>query len=174
MQYYRDFPSSPVVKTLPSNAEGASSIPGWGAKIPHCLGPKIQTSNMVKNSIKNLTMVHSKKCLKKILVLQSKPSVSQGFHIHRLSHLWIENIQKIKFQKVPKKQNLNLLCACTFICIAFTLYQWSKDQVYCRLCEVICKYCAILYKEHLSILRFWYDVGVLEPIPLQILRDHCT
>ena len=42
MQYYRDFLSEPVVKTLPSNAEGASSIPGWGAKIPHALGPKNQ------------------------------------------------------------------------------------------------------------------------------------
>ena len=31
-----DFPGSPVVKTSPSNAGGAGSIPGWGAKIP-CL-----------------------------------------------------------------------------------------------------------------------------------------
>ena len=30
----RDFPSSPVVKPLPSNAEGTGSIPGWGTKIP--------------------------------------------------------------------------------------------------------------------------------------------
>ena len=29
-------------KLMPSNAEGASSIPGWGAKIPHALGPKNQ------------------------------------------------------------------------------------------------------------------------------------
>ena len=27
-----DFPGSPVVETLPSNAGGASLIPGWGAK----------------------------------------------------------------------------------------------------------------------------------------------
>ena len=32
-----DFPGSPVVKTWPSNAEGESSIPGGGAKIPTCL-----------------------------------------------------------------------------------------------------------------------------------------
>ena len=32
---YRDFPGGPVVKTLPSNAGGAGSIPSWGAKIPH-------------------------------------------------------------------------------------------------------------------------------------------
>ena len=29
-----DFAGGPVVKTLPSNAGGAGSIPGWGAKIP--------------------------------------------------------------------------------------------------------------------------------------------
>ena len=31
-----------MVKTLPSNAGGAGSIPGQGAKIPHALGPKKQ------------------------------------------------------------------------------------------------------------------------------------
>ena len=30
-----DFPGGPVVKTSPSNAGGAGSIPGRGAKIPH-------------------------------------------------------------------------------------------------------------------------------------------
>ena len=30
-----DFPGGPVVKTSPSNAEGAGLIPGQGAKIPH-------------------------------------------------------------------------------------------------------------------------------------------
>ena len=28
----RDFPGGPVVKTLPSNAGGLGSIPGWGSK----------------------------------------------------------------------------------------------------------------------------------------------
>ena len=37
-----DFPGSPVVKTSPSNAEGAGSIPGQRAKIPHALWPKKQ------------------------------------------------------------------------------------------------------------------------------------
>ena len=37
----RNFPGGPVVKTLPSNARGAGSIPGWGAKIPQ--GPKHKT-----------------------------------------------------------------------------------------------------------------------------------
>ena len=31
-----------MVKTLPSNAEGVGSIPGWGAKITHTLGSKNQ------------------------------------------------------------------------------------------------------------------------------------
>ena len=30
-----------MVKTLPSRAGGVSSIPGWGAKIPHATGAKI-------------------------------------------------------------------------------------------------------------------------------------
>ena len=38
----RDFPRGPVVKTSPSNAGGAASIPGQGAKIPHASGPKNQ------------------------------------------------------------------------------------------------------------------------------------
>ena len=31
-----------MVKTLPSNAGGVGSIPGWGAKIPHASQPKNQ------------------------------------------------------------------------------------------------------------------------------------
>ena len=49
------FSGSPVVKTLPSNAEG--SIPGQCAKNPYALGPKIKTqnrSNIVTNSMKTL------------------------------------------------------------------------------------------------------------------------
>ena len=38
----RDFPGGPVVKTSPSNADGAGSIPGQGAKIPHASQPKNQ------------------------------------------------------------------------------------------------------------------------------------
>ena len=37
-----DFPSGPVVGTLPSNAGGEGSIPGQGAKTPHAL-PKHKT-----------------------------------------------------------------------------------------------------------------------------------
>ena len=34
-----DFPGSPVVKTLPSNAGGAGLIPGGGSEIPRALRP---------------------------------------------------------------------------------------------------------------------------------------
>ena len=34
----RDFPGGPVVKTLPSSAGDAVSIPGRGTKIPHAVG----------------------------------------------------------------------------------------------------------------------------------------
>ena len=37
-----DLPGGPVVKTSPSNAEGAGSIPGQGAKIPDGSQPKHQ------------------------------------------------------------------------------------------------------------------------------------
>ena len=35
-----DFPGGPGVKTLPSNAGGAGSLPGQGAKAPHVSRPK--------------------------------------------------------------------------------------------------------------------------------------
>ena len=65
-----DFPSGPVVKASPSNAGGAGSSPGQGAKIPYASWPKNQyandRSNMVTNSIKTLKMVRiKKKILKK-------------------------------------------------------------------------------------------------------------
>ena len=37
-----DFSGGPVVKTSPSNAGGAGSTPGRGAKIPHAFQPKNQ------------------------------------------------------------------------------------------------------------------------------------
>ena len=37
---FGDFPGSPVVKTSPSNAGGAGSIPGQGTKIPQASWPK--------------------------------------------------------------------------------------------------------------------------------------
>ena len=53
----RDFPGDPVVKTSPSNAEGAGSIPGWGVKISHASWLKNQNinnkSNILTDSIKD-------------------------------------------------------------------------------------------------------------------------
>ena len=37
-----DFPGGPVVKTLPSDAGGAGSIPGRGARIPRASRPENQ------------------------------------------------------------------------------------------------------------------------------------
>ena len=37
------FPGGPVVRTAPSNAGGAGSISGWGAKIPRASQPKDQS-----------------------------------------------------------------------------------------------------------------------------------
>ena len=69
----QDFPGGPVVKTLPSSAGDAGSIPGWGAKLPHASGSKnqnIKRSNIVTNSIKTLKMVHiKKKSLKKCIYI---------------------------------------------------------------------------------------------------------
>ena len=63
-----DFPGSPVVKTSPSKAGAAVSVPGWGAKIPHAPQPKnknINRSHIATNSIKTLKMVYSKNFFKK-------------------------------------------------------------------------------------------------------------
>ena len=46
----RDFPAGPVVKTSPSNAGGASSIPAQAAKIPHASWPKEQNMKQQKKN----------------------------------------------------------------------------------------------------------------------------
>ena len=69
---YRDFPGSPVIKTLPSNARGAGSIPGRATKIPHASWPKNQRmkqNNIVTNSVKTLKMVHIGKTFKKRVII---------------------------------------------------------------------------------------------------------
>ena len=38
LSYGQDFPGGPVVKSLPSNAGDAGSIPGQGTKIPYAVG----------------------------------------------------------------------------------------------------------------------------------------
>ena len=59
------FSGSPVVKTLPSNAEG--SIPGQCAKNPYALGPKKQNTkqkqhcNKFNEDLKNWSSLKKKK-----------------------------------------------------------------------------------------------------------------
>ena len=68
----QEFPFDPVVKTLPSNPGGASSIPGQGVRIPHALQPKQNKAknrgNIIMNSIKTLKMVHIKKKKKEYMI----------------------------------------------------------------------------------------------------------
>ena len=50
MLWCGEFPSSPLVRTLPSNTEGAGSIPGHRAKTPHASGmkkPKCKTEGLL-------------------------------------------------------------------------------------------------------------------------------
>ena len=57
-----------MVKILPSSAEGAGSIPGQGAKIPHTLGPKNQNIKQKQYCNKfslNFKMIHIKKTILK-------------------------------------------------------------------------------------------------------------
>ena len=66
----RDFPGSPVVKTLPSNVGAVGPISGQGAKIPQSCGQKSKTqhrNDIVTNSVKTLKMVHIKKKKKEVL-----------------------------------------------------------------------------------------------------------
>ena len=68
----RDFPGGPVVRTSPSNAGGAGSIPGQGAKVPHASQPKNQNTkqkqycNKFSKDFKNVHI--KKKNLKKIYI----------------------------------------------------------------------------------------------------------
>ena len=54
----------------PSSTEGEGSIPGWGAKVSHALGPKNQKienrSSIVTSSTKTLKIIHIRKSLKRI------------------------------------------------------------------------------------------------------------
>ena len=64
--YSRDFPGGPVVKTSPSNAGGAGSIPGWGAKVPYASWTKNQNIKQKQYCNKDLKNdPHQKKIFKK-------------------------------------------------------------------------------------------------------------
>ena len=66
----RDFPTGPVVKTLPSNTEGVSLIPGQGTKISHASQSinqnmrNKQANSIVTNSINIVKVVHINKIFK--------------------------------------------------------------------------------------------------------------
>ena len=47
----RDFPSGPVGKTLPFNAEDVGSLPSQEAKVPHYVG---YSQKFFKNKLKQL------------------------------------------------------------------------------------------------------------------------
>ena len=66
-----EWPSSKMVKTLPSNAGGGGLIPNPGAKIPPAWRSKHQNRNIiVTNSVKTSKAVHIKKIFKKIVYKQ--------------------------------------------------------------------------------------------------------
>ena len=54
-----DFPSSPLVKTLPCNAGSMGSVPGLGAKLPHAAGcsqkclKRKKTKNKAQHKLRN-------------------------------------------------------------------------------------------------------------------------
>ena len=69
----QELPCGPVVKTLPFHAEGVSSSPCWGAKIPHALGPKnqnIQQKQYCKQFNKDLKIDPCQKKKKNSLKLE--------------------------------------------------------------------------------------------------------
>ena len=70
---FRNFPGRPGVKTSPSNAGAAGSIPGQGAKILHafCQKTKMQNrSNTVTNSIRTFKIILIKKIFKKWIFMK--------------------------------------------------------------------------------------------------------
>ena len=75
----RDFPSGPVIKTWPSNAGGAGSIPGQGAKIPPALWPK--TQNIKQKQYRNKFNKDFKKSLKSGPHQEKYFKKKQGYYV---------------------------------------------------------------------------------------------
>ena len=65
--FYGDFPHGAMVKTLPSKAGGAGSIPSWGAKIPYASQPK-NWNTKLKDRFNRFNKDYKKKEKKKKLV----------------------------------------------------------------------------------------------------------
>ena len=68
----QDFPGGLVVKTLPSNAGGAGSIPGQGAKTPPALEPKNQNRSSICNKFNKKNQTNKKTILQGILIINYK------------------------------------------------------------------------------------------------------
>ena len=81
-KYNRDFPGSPVVGTLPSKAKGATSIPGWGTKIPHDLRPKKQNTKQEQCCNKFNKDFKKLSTLKNILKVQQTDGRKEGLYTH--------------------------------------------------------------------------------------------
>ena len=64
-----------MVKTSPYNVGGAGLIPGWGAKIPHALGPK--TQNIKQEQYCNKFNKEFKNCPHQ-KILKKKKSILEG------------------------------------------------------------------------------------------------
>ena len=89
---YKDFPGGLVVKTLPSNAEGAGSVPGWGSEIPCACDQKTKTEkqeqycNKLNKDFKN--GLHKKKKLSKKQMLRKwkagKPDMLLSVRLQRV------------------------------------------------------------------------------------------
>ena len=104
------FPSRPMVETSPSNAVGVvrSLAVELRSHISHGQkNPKIKNrSNIVKNSIKTLKMIHIKKILKKYMS-SKKPKNLQVLTYHLKSTFITTSVYRLTYKtlRVKKKKN---------------------------------------------------------------------
>ena len=98
----QDFSHCPVVKTSPSNAMGARSIPGQGDTTPTSLEAKTKQNrnNTVANSIKFFKWSVSKK--EKILKISPARSPSEQGHLGQLV-ICLTPVLPVVIQKKKKK-----------------------------------------------------------------------
>ena len=86
LPWWWGFPGGLVVKTSPSNAGGAGSIPGQGVKIPHASWPKDKEKNIKQKQYCNKfnkdskNGPHQKKIFKKTTVVVVSSHTSQNGH----------------------------------------------------------------------------------------------
>ena len=80
----RDSPGGPVVKNPSCNAEDTSSIPGWGAKIPHATGQLSPCATTTERKILHATTKtqHSQKInIKKKLFKKKWSAIKRGMPV---------------------------------------------------------------------------------------------